>query len=163
MLLDRSLDCVTPMCTQLTYEGLVDETLRIRNGAVTLDGPAGAIHRLKCWCQAKSRGRLHCSQRSVQSDAGSKECSVLDCAEKVRVPGSCPVYVWTWCFNLALPGAGAKQRIVLNSADKVFRELRDLSFAAVGPRLGERAKAIQADYKDSKARQSSPLHQSLSI
>ena len=41
MLLDRSLDCVTPMCTQLTYEGLVDETLRIRNGAVTLDAPAG--------------------------------------------------------------------------------------------------------------------------
>jgi len=34
----------------------------------------------------------------------------------------------------------------------VFRELRDLSFAAVGPRLGERAKAIQADYRDSKAR-----------
>ncbi|KAK9844079.1 hypothetical protein WJX81_004070 [Elliptochloris bilobata] len=86
VLLDRSLDCVTPMCTQLTYEGLVDETLRIRNGAVTLDSPAGG-----------------------------------------------------------------KQRIVLNSADRVFRELRDLSFAAVGPCLGERAKAIQADYKDSKA------------
>ena len=42
VLLDRGLDCVTPMCTQLTYEGLVDETLRIRNGAVSLDGPAGA-------------------------------------------------------------------------------------------------------------------------
>ena len=72
VLLDRSLDCVTPMCTQLTYEGLVDETLRIRNGAVTLDGPAGAMHGLRCMCQAKSRVRLHCSQRSVQSHAGSK-------------------------------------------------------------------------------------------
>jgi hypothetical protein len=45
VLLDRGLDCITPMCTQLTYEGLVDETLRIRNGAVTLDGPAGATPR----------------------------------------------------------------------------------------------------------------------
>ena len=46
---------------------------------------------------------------------------------------------------------------MLNSADRVFRELRDLSFAAVGPRLGERAKAIQADYKDSKARFACPV------
>ena len=52
---------------------------------------------------------------------------------------------------------------MLNSADKVFRELRDLSFAAVGPRLGERAKAIQADYKDSKVRWDPELHQKLKI
>ena len=65
---------------------------------------------------------------------------------------SCAIHWRTCCAHLVVPCAGAKQRIVLNSADKVFRELRDLSFAAVGPRLGERAKAIQADYKDSKAR-----------
>ena len=47
---------------------------------------------------------------------------------------------------------------MLNSADRVFRELRDLSFAAVGPRLGERAKAIQADYKDSKVRELHRCH-----
>lgn len=47
---------------------------------------------------------------------------------------------------------------MLNSADRVFRELRDLSFAAVGPRLGERAKAIQADYKDSKVRECQRCH-----
>lgn len=52
---------------------------------------------------------------------------------------------------------------MLNSADKVFRELRDLSFAAVGPRLGERAKAIQADYKDSKARWDPALHRSFKM
>lgn len=42
ILLDRSLDLVTPMCTQLTYEGLMDETLHIRNGAVQLDS-AGTL------------------------------------------------------------------------------------------------------------------------
>ena len=34
------MDTVTPMCLQLTYEGLVDETLGITNGVVTLD-PTG--------------------------------------------------------------------------------------------------------------------------
>ncbi|KAG9146546.1 hypothetical protein Leryth_020442 [Lithospermum erythrorhizon] len=37
ILLDREVDMVTPMCTQLTYEGLVDELLGISNGAVELD------------------------------------------------------------------------------------------------------------------------------
>ena len=36
---------------------------------------------------------------------------------------------------------------MLNSADKLFAELRDSSFAAVGPRLGEKAKAIQSNYQ----------------
>ena len=46
--------------------------------------------------------------------------------------------------------AGGKQRITLNSADKTYAELRDLSFAAVGPQLRQRAMAIQSDYKTSK-------------
>ncbi|KAL6176832.1 hypothetical protein ACLB2K_053464 [Fragaria x ananassa] len=37
ILLDREVDMVTPMCTQLTYEGIVDEFLRINNGSVEVD------------------------------------------------------------------------------------------------------------------------------
>uniref|UniRef100_A0A166DRE2 Uncharacterized protein n=1 Tax=Daucus carota subsp. sativus TaxID=79200 RepID=A0A166DRE2_DAUCS len=37
ILIDREVDMVTPMCTQLTYEGLLDEVLRINNGAVEVD------------------------------------------------------------------------------------------------------------------------------
>ncbi|KAI3705526.1 hypothetical protein L1987_75765 [Smallanthus sonchifolius] len=37
IILDRELDMVTPMCTQLTYEGLLDELLHINNGAVEVD------------------------------------------------------------------------------------------------------------------------------
>ena len=44
VLLDREVDCVTPMCTQLTFEGLVDETLGIKNGSVTLDAATGGQH-----------------------------------------------------------------------------------------------------------------------
>ncbi|XP_043706127.1 vacuolar protein-sorting-associated protein 33 homolog isoform X2 [Telopea speciosissima] len=37
ILLDREVDMITPMCSQLTYEGLVDEFLRVNNGSVELD------------------------------------------------------------------------------------------------------------------------------
>ncbi|KAG9451141.1 hypothetical protein H6P81_011106 [Aristolochia fimbriata] len=37
ILLDREVDMITPMCTQLTYEGLLDEFLHVNNGAVELD------------------------------------------------------------------------------------------------------------------------------
>jgi vacuolar protein sorting-associated protein 33A len=36
ILLDRTVDLVTPLCTQLTYEGLIDEVLGISNGSVEL-------------------------------------------------------------------------------------------------------------------------------
>ena len=45
---------------------------------------------------------------------------------------------------------------MLNSSDATFRELRDMSFEAVGPRLGQRMKALQSDYKDSKVGDPSP-------
>ncbi|KAL1532156.1 Vacuolar protein-sorting-associated protein 33 [Salvia divinorum] len=37
VLLDREVDMITPMLTQLTYEGLIDELLGVKNGAVELD------------------------------------------------------------------------------------------------------------------------------
>ncbi|KAK7343872.1 hypothetical protein VNO77_12960 [Canavalia gladiata] len=37
ILLDREVDMVTPLCSQLTYEGLLDEFLHINNGSVELD------------------------------------------------------------------------------------------------------------------------------
>ncbi|GAM27805.1 hypothetical protein SAMD00019534_109810 [Acytostelium subglobosum LB1] len=37
ILIDRDVDLITPMCTQLTYEGLIDEFFNIRNNAVYLD------------------------------------------------------------------------------------------------------------------------------
>ncbi|CAN4096145.1 unnamed protein product [Withania somnifera] len=37
ILLDREVDMITPMCSQLTYGGLLDEFLGVNNGAVELD------------------------------------------------------------------------------------------------------------------------------
>ncbi|KAK9837545.1 hypothetical protein WJX84_004210 [Apatococcus fuscideae] len=41
VLLDREVDSITPLMTQLTYEGLVDELLGITNGAVQFDVSGG--------------------------------------------------------------------------------------------------------------------------
>lgn len=37
VLIDRNVDLVTPMCTPLTYEGLLDEIMGITNGFITVD------------------------------------------------------------------------------------------------------------------------------
>ncbi|KAF9906448.1 hypothetical protein BX616_000721 [Lobosporangium transversale] len=53
IILDRDVDLVTPLCTQLTYEGLIDEIFHIKNSFVEVDaalasatpaqsGPGGA-------------------------------------------------------------------------------------------------------------------------
>ncbi|KAI8342285.1 Sec1-like protein [Chlamydoabsidia padenii] len=37
IIIDRNVDIITPLCTELTYEGLIDETMGIRHGFVELD------------------------------------------------------------------------------------------------------------------------------
>ena len=41
VLVDRVVDLISPMCTQLTYEGLIDETLHIKHGTVTTETAGG--------------------------------------------------------------------------------------------------------------------------
>lgn len=37
IIIDRSVDLITPLCTQLTYEGLIDEVFGIRTSHVEVD------------------------------------------------------------------------------------------------------------------------------
>ncbi len=75
---------------------------------------------------------------------------------QVTQPGG-RIHAWKreWIFSVVfdLTHAGSptnKQKMVLNSSDRLFAELRDASFAEVGPRLGEKAKVIQTTYQGSK-------------
>lgn len=98
ILIDRSIDWVTPLLTQLTYEGLIREALPVRGGAAVFEGgPAAA-----------APSTPHSSRP-------------------------------------------ARTRVPLTAADPVFRELRDASFAAAGPALGARARAIQTGYSAARA------------
>ena len=84
ILIDRAIDWATPLLTQLTYEGLVRETVPVVGGAAVVPGGGG--------------------------------------------------------------GDGSTTRVALSVTDTTFRSLRDLSFAAAGPSLGARARALQAGY-----------------
>ncbi|KAG0200483.1 hypothetical protein BGX28_006456 [Mortierella sp. GBA30] len=42
IIIDRNVDMVTPLCTQLTYEGLIDEILHIKNSFVEVDASLAA-------------------------------------------------------------------------------------------------------------------------
>jgi len=79
ILLDRSVDMVTPMCTQVTYEGLLDEILGLNYGQIrtTIDqsigvggGGAGAA-------------ALPSSSSSSSSTAGNKKVSGLTSSDPV--------------------------------------------------------------------------------
>ncbi len=68
ILVDRTVDPLTPLCTQLTYEGLVDETLHIKNGVVQIGAEgersrfqitATNFHKVPQSCARQSR---KCSQ-----------------------------------------------------------------------------------------------------
>lgn len=63
ILLDRAVDVVTPCCTQLTYEGLIDEVFGIVNGAVQLEpgGCAGMrlLHSALRCLDVSAPGLLH--------------------------------------------------------------------------------------------------------
>jgi hypothetical protein len=41
LLIDREVDMVTPLCTQLTYEGLIDEIIGVHNGSVEVPNDEG--------------------------------------------------------------------------------------------------------------------------
>ncbi|KJE88792.1 vacuolar protein sorting-associated protein 33A [Capsaspora owczarzaki ATCC 30864] len=88
LLIDRTIDLVTPLCTQLTYEGLLDESFSIEHSFVTLNADI----------------------------TGNKD--------------------------------GKKTKVPLNSSDRIFSEIRDLNFAAVGPLLSSRAKSISQQYDE---------------
>lgn len=105
---DRAADLVTPLLTQMTYEGLIDELLGITNGMVEFEKPPDTPVRETGGASTSGAG----------TSAGD--------------------------------GRGARpqmQRAALNSSDKVFREIRDLSYAAAAAWIREKAATMQQDYR----------------
>ncbi|KAJ2158325.1 Vacuolar protein-sorting-associated protein 33 [Coemansia sp. RSA 552] len=93
VIIDRAVDLVTPLLTQLTYEGLISEVFGIVNGSVTLGG-------------------------STSSDG----------AGEAQEPGR-------------------RKRIMLNSSDAVYGEVRDMNFAGVGSLLSKMSRQLQSSYE----------------
>lgn len=104
LLIDRSVDLITPLLTQLTYEGLIDEVFGIENTNVQL--PADKFP-------------------AKEDTKGTAK-------------------------NLPPKDQQKPRKVVLNSAEALYSEIRDLNFSAVGPVLSREAKRITAQYEEHK-------------
>ncbi|EDO44187.1 predicted protein [Nematostella vectensis] len=102
LLLDRNVDLLTPLFTQLTYEGLIDELFGIHN--TTAKFP---------------------HERFLQPDDKG--------------------------VNPQPSGPQTDKKVVLNSADELFSDIRDLNFSAVGVHLSRKAKQISAAFEEHKS------------
>lgn len=96
LLLDRSVDLLSPLVTQLTYEGLIDEIFGIKYNAVEL--PATKFH---------------------DSETTSTVMSLNE-----------------------------KEKIILNSGEELFAEIRDKNFNGVGPVLSKKARIISSQFDE---------------
>jgi hypothetical protein len=100
LLIDRSVDLITPLATQLTYEGLIDEIFGINNSTANFP--------IDHFLSSEER-----TSESLSED---------------------------------------KKQIILNSADKLFADIRDKNFNAVGAYLSKQAKAITAQIENTQER-----------
>lgn len=94
VLFDRQCDLITPLCSQLTYEGILDDVFRIQSGYV-----------------------------EISSDITQKE---------------------------------QETKVLLNSKDPVFTEIRSLHFSATSLILTEISKNLRHTYREGKSHDSIP-------
>ncbi|KAK0118819.1 hypothetical protein ONS95_007700 [Cadophora gregata] len=101
IVIDREVDYATPLLTQLTYEGLIDEVVGIQNNQADVDSSiVGAAPQ-------PAPGTSNAAGRAVQAK---------------------------------------KRKIVLDSSDKLYEQLRDTNFAIVGSLLNKVARRLKTDY-----------------
>lgn len=102
IVIDREVDFATPLLTQLTYEGLIDEVVGISNNQAELDS------------------------------------SIVGAAPQAAPSSSKTIG--------AAPAQAKKRKILLDSSDKLYDQLRDTNFAIVGNLLNKVARRLQTDY-----------------
>ncbi|KAL2064773.1 hypothetical protein VTL71DRAFT_3912 [Oculimacula yallundae] len=102
IVIDREVDYATPLLTQLTYEGLIDEVVGIQNNQADIDS------------------------------------SIVGAAPQ-PAPGS----------SKTVGGAvqPKKRKVILDSSDKLYEQLRDTNFAIVGSLLNKVARRLKTDYE----------------
>uniref|UniRef100_A0A8H8CP98 Sec1-like protein n=1 Tax=Psilocybe cubensis TaxID=181762 RepID=A0A8H8CP98_PSICU len=120
IILDRRVDMITPLLTQLTYEGLVDELVGIKN------------------CKSfntVTHVELPLSILSPQT-AGATSAPT---ASTSTTPAAIPV--------VAVKKDAKKKHHLTTATDPLFAELRDLNFSSVGKKLNQVARRLNEDYK----------------
>lgn len=109
------------MCTQLTYEGMIDEFMGIKNGQ-------SAVGVRTIW------GVTDCSVH-VDVDASLLETNPQAAPSPSALPMAAPK---------------KRKHHLSASKDNLFAEIRDLNFAVVGSKLSKVARRLEGDYGGAK-------------
>ena len=67
LIIDRSTDLITPMCSQLTYEGLLDEVFGIDNSMLASFGPNHLFAQYCCVQALRCYRRTSCPRMPTAS------------------------------------------------------------------------------------------------
>ena len=142
ILLDRQVDMVTPLCTQLTYEGLIDEIIGIKHSFVEVDAvltapPVPPTPSSSTATHFGAQGGPPRRKKHLLSALPS--ASSASSTSSSAAAGSSP----------AGAGAGAGA----GPPDPLFAELRDKNFTVVGGTLNRVAKRINENYEQRHAAQ----------
>lgn len=131
LLLDRNVDLLTPLATQLTYEGLIDEIYGITNGQRDL------LHLMCFMFSPYVITWLEFDNLFL--------CFSANFAGYVKLPPE--------KFAQKKQGEASKdlptepKKLQLNSAEELYAEIRDKNFNAVGAALSKKAKIISAAFE----------------
>lgn len=118
VVLDRQVDMITPLLTQLTYEGLVDEMIGIQN---CKNRASIVISYIAFWATQKASSLAHVELPALPSNPG---------------PSNAPT----------LTKDKTKKYHLNASADTLLAEIRDMNYAHVPIRLNQVARQLSADY-----------------
>ena len=133
IVLDRQVDMITPLCTQLTYEGLIDETIGIKNCFVEVDpaltNPAPPTPSSSAAPHSGAQGAPPRKKKHLLSTLGTSSSSTAGSAS---------------AKNSAI---GQQQQPAAPGGDPLFSDLRDRNFTVIGGILNRIAKRINTDYE----------------
>ena len=110
------------MCTQLTYEGMLDEYVGIKNGWITFTDKSTAYFEIA----------------HIEVDPALLEA----------VNSSAPTPTATALPSL--PATKKRKHHLSAQKDKLFADIRDVNFAVVGTRLSRLARRLEGDYGGAK-------------
>ncbi|KAF9567845.1 Sec1-like protein [Agrocybe pediades] len=119
IVLDRRVDMITPLLTQLTYEGLVDEFIGIKNSHVELP--------------------LSLLSPPTAPNANANAAGSSTSPPSAAAGTSLPV--------VAVKKDAKKKHHLTTATDPLYAELRDLNFSSVGRKLNKVARRLDEDYK----------------
>lgn len=130
VVLDRKIDMITPLLTQLTYEGLIDELIGIKNCVSTLIIYLKVL--MHIWL---AHVELPTSLVSPPAPSPANAAGSSTAPSAPNAP-----------LN-TLKKENKKKYHLTTTTDPLFGELRDLNFSSVGRRLNRVAHRLDEDYK----------------